>query len=81
MASAKSVLCVGDIHFQNYGTWRDVDGRLAWGVNDYDEAAKMTFVLVLVRLARSTLLGRGRHSITDDGMTVVRFFGAVELSI
>ena len=37
LADAKTVLAVGDIHFENYGTWRDVDGRLVWGVNDYDE--------------------------------------------
>lgn len=29
LADAKTVLAVGDIHFEIYGTWRDVDGRLA----------------------------------------------------
>jgi uncharacterized protein (DUF2252 family) len=65
LAGGTEVLAVGDIHLENYGTWRDVDGRLAWGVNDFDEAAEMPFVLDLVRLAASALLGRGRRRITD----------------
>ena len=40
-ASAPQVLAVGDIHLENFGTWRDADGRLVWGVNDFDEAAEM----------------------------------------
>jgi len=66
LARATQVLAVGDIHLENYGTWRDVDGRLAWGVNDFDEAAKMPYVLDLVRLAASALLGRGGRRITDQ---------------
>jgi len=56
LADATCVLAVGDIHLENYGTWRDVDGRLVWGVNDFDEAAEMPFALDLVRLATSALL-------------------------
>jgi hypothetical protein len=26
------------LHVENFGTWRDTDGRLVWGVNDFDEA-------------------------------------------
>jgi hypothetical protein len=62
LAKAPSVLAVGDIHLENFGTWRDVDGRLVWGVNDFDEAANMPYALDLVRLATSALLanqGRG----------------------
>ena len=54
---APSVLGVGDLHLENFGTWRDVDGRLVWGVNDFDEAAEMPYPLDLVRLAASALLG------------------------
>ncbi len=53
---APSVLAVGDIHLENFGTWRDADGRLVWGVNDVDEAADMPWTLDLVRLATSALL-------------------------
>jgi Ser/Thr protein kinase RdoA (MazF antagonist) len=62
LAAATPVLAVGDIHLENFGTWRDVDGRLVWGVNDFDEAAQMPYALDLVRLATSALLaspGRG----------------------
>src|SRR5438445_13573571 len=34
---APQVLGVGDLHIENYGTWRDVEGRLVWGINDFDE--------------------------------------------
>ena len=54
---APSVLGVGDLHLENFGTWRDDDGRLVWGVNDFDEAAEMPYPLDLVRLATSALLG------------------------
>src|SRR5262249_54694727 len=30
--SAPTALCVGDIHLENFGTWRDDTGRLVWGV-------------------------------------------------
>src|SRR5436305_10185592 len=40
LASAPRVLAVGDLHAENFGTWRDAEGRLAWGVNDLDEAAE-----------------------------------------
>ena len=56
LRKATPVLAVGDIHLENFGTWRDVDGRLVWGVNDFDEAAEMPYVLDLVRLAASALL-------------------------
>ena len=56
LARAPSVLAVGDIHLENFGTWRDADGRLVWGVNDFDEAAEMPYALDLLRLATSGLL-------------------------
>ncbi len=59
-AGAPQVLAVGDIHLENFGTWRDADGRLVWGVNDFDEAAEMPYVLDLLRLASSALVaGQG----------------------
>src|SRR5689334_10904584 len=39
-AASPKLLAVGDIHLENFGTWRDADGRLIWGVNDFDEAAE-----------------------------------------
>jgi hypothetical protein len=59
-ADAPSVLAVGDIHLENFGTWRDADGRLAWGVSDFDEAAEMPYALDLIRLATSALVASPR---------------------
>src|ERR1700704_2230121 len=39
LTTAPRVLSVGDIHIENFGTWRDREGRLVWGINDFDEAA------------------------------------------
>jgi len=50
---APPVLGVGDLHVENFGTWRDVEGRLAWGINDFDEAYNLPYTLDLVRLAAS----------------------------
>jgi uncharacterized protein (DUF2252 family) len=58
-ADAPHVLAVGDIHLENFGTWRDAEGRLVWGVNDFDEAAEMPYTLDLVRLAASALVAAG----------------------
>ncbi|MBR1267315.1 DUF2252 family protein [Bradyrhizobium sp. AUGA SZCCT0222] len=56
LMDAPQVLSIGDMHLENFGTWRDADGRLVWGVNDFDEAAVMPYVLDLVRLATSIYL-------------------------
>ncbi len=50
------ILSVGDLHVENFGTWRDTDGRLVWGVNDFDEASLFPYTMDLVRLATSALL-------------------------
>jgi hypothetical protein len=53
LAEAPKVLAVGDLHVENFGTWRDIEGRLIWGVNDFDEAWPMAYTIDLVRLAVS----------------------------
>ena len=53
---APRVLAVGDLHVENFGTWRDSDGRLVWGINDFDEANYFPYAIDLVRLATSALL-------------------------
>jgi hypothetical protein len=55
-ATAPAVLSVGDLHIENFGTWRDVEGRLVWGVNDFDEACTLPYTHDLVRLATSAVL-------------------------
>ena len=56
LARAPKVLGVGDLHVENFGTWRDVEGRLIWGINDFDEAWRLPFTNDLVRLATSALM-------------------------
>lgn len=56
-ASAPKALAVGDLHVENFGTWRDVEARLIWGINDFDEAAALPYTNDLIRLATSALLG------------------------
>ena len=58
IAKAPRLLGVGDAHVENFGTWRDREGRLVWGVNDFDEAAVLPYTNDLVRLAVSGLLAR-----------------------
>jgi uncharacterized protein (DUF2252 family) len=53
VARAPRVLAVGDLHVENFGTWRDVEGRLVWGINDFDEAYELPYTVDLVRLAAS----------------------------
>lgn len=52
---APRVLAVGDLHVENFGTWRDAEGRLVWGVNDVDEAWPLPYTQDLTRLATSAL--------------------------
>src|SRR5262249_44005338 len=56
LAAAPHVLAVGDLHLENFGTWRDREGRLCWGVNDFDEAHPLAYTNDLVRLAASAML-------------------------
>jgi len=55
LTDAPTVLAVADVHVENFGTWRDAEGRLVWGVNDLDEAASLPYTNDLVRLATSAL--------------------------
>ena len=56
LAKAPQVLAVGDLHVENFGTWRDIEGRLVWGINDFDEAAVLPYTIDLVRLAASAMV-------------------------
>src|SRR5207245_4439459 len=67
VAAAPTVLAVGDLHVENYGTWRDAEGRLVWGINDFDEACPLPYTNDLVRLATSAWL-----AIEEDDLTLGR---------
>lgn len=53
---APLVLGMGDLHVENFGTWRDAEGRLVWGANDFDESCCLPYTNDLVRLAASARL-------------------------
>jgi len=55
-SAAPEVLAVGDLHVENFGTWRDIEGRLIWGINDFDESYPLPYTIDLVRLAASANL-------------------------
>ena len=63
LAGAPAVLAVGDLHLENFGTWRDAEGRLIWGVNDFDETVVLPYTQDLVRLATSALLAIGESQL------------------
>jgi Uncharacterized protein conserved in bacteria (DUF2252) len=56
LVRAPKALAVGDLHVENFGTWRDKEGRLIWGINDFDEAWQLPYTLDLVRLSTSALM-------------------------
>lgn len=58
LADAPRVFALGDVHVENFGTWRDADGRLCWGVNDFDECDDLPWTHDLVRLAASVRVAR-----------------------
>lgn len=66
LAAAPRLLAVGDLHTENFGTWRDAEGRLVWGVNDFDEAFPLAYANDLVRLATSArvAIAQGELSLT-----------------
>lgn len=63
-ADATEVLAIGDLHVENFGTWRDTEGRLTWGVNDFDEAHPLPYTNDLVRLATSAHLAAAANHLT-----------------
>lgn len=63
---------VGDAHAGNFGLWRDAAGRLVWGVNDYDEAARLPYGLDLVRLCASILLADEQLSAADVAESITK---------
>lgn len=53
LLGAPKVIAVGDLHVGSFGTWRDAEGRLCWGVDDFDECWPLPYNNDLVRLAAS----------------------------
>src|SRR5262249_20118319 len=53
------------LHVENYGSSRDAEGRLVWGINDFDEAGPPPYTNDLVRLATSAWLAIEIGSLGD----------------
>ena len=53
LTRAPKVISVGDLHVNSFGTWRDAEGRMAWGVDDFDDSYPLPYTSDLVRLAAS----------------------------
>src|ERR1700682_3978191 len=64
LTKAPNVVAVGDLHIENFGTWRDQEGRLIWGVNDLDEAWPAPYTLDLVRLTTSVYVAIGEEHLS-----------------
>jgi len=54
--AAPEGLVVGDLHLENFGTYRGASGELCFDVNDFDEAAIGPLDLDLKRLCTSAML-------------------------
>jgi hypothetical protein len=74
LCGAPKVLAVGDLHVNSFGTWRDAEGRLCWGVDDFDEAYPLAYTNDLVRLAASVKIvidAEGLSIKLKDGCNVI----------
>lgn len=56
LARAPVAVAVGNLHVENFGTWRDRAGRLVWGVHGLEEVDLLPYTADLVRLASTALL-------------------------
>jgi hypothetical protein len=63
LTSAPVAPSIGDLHLENFGFWRDAEGRLVWGVNDFDEADELPYTQDLVRLAASLRLAKDAYGL------------------
>jgi hypothetical protein len=64
LAHAPKVLSGGDLHVGSFGTWRDKEGRLCWGVDDFDDAFPLPYTNDLVRLAASVKIVTDSEALT-----------------
>jgi hypothetical protein len=70
LLKAPKVLAVGDLHVNSFGTWRDAEGRLCWGVDDFDEAYPLPYTNDLVRLAASLKIVIDGGEISAGGISL-----------
>ncbi|WP_316186574.1 MULTISPECIES: DUF2252 family protein [unclassified Bradyrhizobium] len=68
-------LAVGDAHVENFGTWRDAEARLVWGINDHDDAAEIPYASDILRLAVSTRLAGFNIGNSDAAQAIFEGYG------
>jgi len=56
LMDAPKITAIGDLHLENFGTFRTPNRQLEWGVNDFDEADVLPYTNDIVRLAASALM-------------------------
>jgi len=64
LSHAPRVLACGDLHVNSFGTWRDSEGRLAWGIDDFDDSYPLPYTNDLVRLAASVKIVKDLGNLT-----------------
>jgi len=74
-AKAPVVLAVGDLHVENFGTWRDSEGRLIWGINDFDETWRLPYTNDLVRLTTSAIISGMTCRAADAAAILLESYG------
>src|SRR5262245_8255835 len=74
LQQAPRITAIGDLHMENFGTWRDAEGRLAYGINDFDEAARLPYTNDLVRLATSASLAYETARLRAPGVDLAAAF-------
>jgi uncharacterized protein (DUF2252 family) len=71
LATSLHIPLQGDAHLENLGTYRTADGRVAYDLNDFDEAATGPYTYELARMAVSIRLAakaNGLHGADVDGL-------------
>ena len=71
---APKLLAVGDLHVGSFGTWRDFEGRLNWGIDDFDDSFPLPYTNDLVRLAASVRIAIDGENLSvgfKDGCDII----------
>lgn len=65
LSEAPLAWCCGDLHFENFGSYKADNGLVYFDINDYDEAALAPCTWDIVRLLTSIRCGAGALNATD----------------
>lgn len=57
----------GDLHFENFGTFRSEEGRIVYDVNDFDEGYLGSYLYDLLRMSVSVAMVCRTKQIENDG--------------